>query len=175
MDAATHDRLEYLRGQIHDECISYSEIAELQSLADEIDPGDVELLEWAGVPEFPEPRAQHTPEPWFVDTSNPDAPFGICQDVENGWGIAEVSTFAPEGTDAANAARIVACVNGCAGIDPAAVGDMLAALVLCEQALSDIIGAADNGEAYTAEELEKHFIGDYNAAHAAIARATGGE
>ena len=45
------ERLEYLRSQIHAECISYGEIAELQSLADYIDPGDVELLEWAGVSE----------------------------------------------------------------------------------------------------------------------------
>jgi hypothetical protein len=44
-------RLEYLRGEIKAERISYSEIAELQSLAAYIEPGDVELLEWAGVPE----------------------------------------------------------------------------------------------------------------------------
>ena len=29
----------------------YEEIAELESLSDSIDPGDVLLLEWAGVPE----------------------------------------------------------------------------------------------------------------------------
>lgn len=45
-------RLEYLRQQIRAENISYAEIAELQSMADQIEPGDVELLEWAGVPEF---------------------------------------------------------------------------------------------------------------------------
>jgi hypothetical protein len=45
------DRLEYLRGEIVAERISYGEIAELQSLADHIEPGDVLLLEWAGVPE----------------------------------------------------------------------------------------------------------------------------
>ena len=45
------ERLEYLRGQIHAESISYSEIADLQGLAEYIDPGDVELLQWAGVPE----------------------------------------------------------------------------------------------------------------------------
>lgn len=45
------ERLEYLRSQIQAECISYGEIAELQGLADQIEPGDVELLEWAGVPE----------------------------------------------------------------------------------------------------------------------------
>lgn len=44
-------RLEYLRGEIEAERISYEEIAELQSLADCIDPGDVLLLQWAGVPE----------------------------------------------------------------------------------------------------------------------------
>jgi hypothetical protein len=45
------NRLEYLRGEIHAQRISYSEIAELQGLAGCIDPSDVELLEWAGVPE----------------------------------------------------------------------------------------------------------------------------
>ena len=44
-------RLEYLRGEIQAERISMGEIAELQSLASHIEPGDVLLLEWAGVPE----------------------------------------------------------------------------------------------------------------------------
>jgi len=48
------DRLEYLRGEIEAERISYGEIFELQSLVKHIEPGDVVLLEWAGVPEFPE-------------------------------------------------------------------------------------------------------------------------
>lgn len=47
-------RLEYLRIEIRAERISWGEIAELQGLAEHIEPGDVELLEWAGVPEFPE-------------------------------------------------------------------------------------------------------------------------
>lgn len=46
-------RLEYLRGEIRAERISYGELAELQSLAEHIEDGDVELLEWAGVPEYP--------------------------------------------------------------------------------------------------------------------------
>ena len=45
------ERLNYLREQIENECISYGEIAELQSLAEYIDKGDTLLLEWAGVPE----------------------------------------------------------------------------------------------------------------------------
>ena len=44
-------RLEYLRKEIEAERISYGEIAELQDLAAHIEPGDVLLLEWAGVPE----------------------------------------------------------------------------------------------------------------------------
>lgn len=47
-------RLLYLAGQIQNECISYAEIAELESLAPYIDPSNVGLLEWAGVPEHKE-------------------------------------------------------------------------------------------------------------------------
>jgi len=43
-------RLEYLRGEIVAERISYGEIAELQSLAEHIN-GDVLLMEWAGINE----------------------------------------------------------------------------------------------------------------------------
>ena len=50
-------RLEYLRSQIDAECISLSELVELQNLVEFIEPGDVQLLEWAGVPEFPEEDA----------------------------------------------------------------------------------------------------------------------
>ncbi len=45
-------RLEYLRQELRLECISYGELYELQSLAKYIDPGDVELLQAAGVSEF---------------------------------------------------------------------------------------------------------------------------
>ena len=44
-------RLEYLRSKIEAERISYGEIAELQGLVEHIGEGDVQLLEWAGVPE----------------------------------------------------------------------------------------------------------------------------
>lgn len=50
LDFRTH--LEYLRGQIDAECISTGELIELQGLVSHIDKGDVQLLEWAGVPEF---------------------------------------------------------------------------------------------------------------------------
>jgi len=51
MNQKINERLEYLRGEIEAERISYGEIAELQDLAEHIDPSDVLLLEWAGVPE----------------------------------------------------------------------------------------------------------------------------
>ena len=44
-------RLEYLRGEIIAQRISYGEIYELQSLKKYIEPQDVLLLEWAGVKE----------------------------------------------------------------------------------------------------------------------------
>lgn len=47
-------RLEYLRGELRAERISYGELAELQGLVEHIDPGDAELLEAAGVPEAQE-------------------------------------------------------------------------------------------------------------------------
>jgi len=42
-------RLEYLREQIKNENISYSEITELWSLSQYIDKNDLELLQWADV------------------------------------------------------------------------------------------------------------------------------
>lgn len=45
------ERLEYLRKQIENECISYWEIAELQELSQYIDKDDVLLLERAGFEE----------------------------------------------------------------------------------------------------------------------------
>lgn len=51
MGRAESERLEYLRGEIRAERVSWGELAELQGLAPFIEPGDVELLEWAGVAE----------------------------------------------------------------------------------------------------------------------------
>jgi hypothetical protein len=52
------DRLAYLRAELRAERISYGELAELASLAEHIEPGDVELLEAAGVPEHPSTPAR---------------------------------------------------------------------------------------------------------------------
>jgi hypothetical protein len=45
-------RLEYLRGELRAERLSWGELSELQDLAKYIDPGDVELLQATGIPEF---------------------------------------------------------------------------------------------------------------------------
>jgi len=55
----------------------------------------------------------------------------------------------------------------------AAAPELLEALELCSKALSDIINAADNGEAYSAKELYDSFMSDYNKAFEAIAKAKG--
>lgn len=52
------DRLEYIRGELRAEKISYSELAELQILSKYIDKSDMELLEAAGVPEFKEEKGE---------------------------------------------------------------------------------------------------------------------
>lgn len=54
MEPTIDERLEYLRGEIRAERIGWGEILDLQGLAKYIDPSDVELLEWAGVPESPD-------------------------------------------------------------------------------------------------------------------------
>ena len=56
------ERLNYLRGEIEAERISYGEITELQGLADHIDPDDTQLLYWAGVPENQQFNKTHTIE-----------------------------------------------------------------------------------------------------------------
>jgi hypothetical protein len=54
--ATIAERIEYLRGEIRAEAISYGELHELQGYGEAglIPAGDVEMLEWAGVPEFPD-------------------------------------------------------------------------------------------------------------------------
>jgi hypothetical protein len=46
MNTEIKKRLEYIRQEIQKECISYSEIAELQTLKSYIDKDDTELLQW---------------------------------------------------------------------------------------------------------------------------------
>lgn len=65
--AAIKRRLEYLRREIEAERISYGEIAELQSLAKYIEPGDMLLLEWAGVPEHKARKWRKRSNPYRIE------------------------------------------------------------------------------------------------------------
>ena len=51
-------KLEDIRRSINAESVSYMELFDLALLVAYIDPSDVQLLEWAGVPEFPESEAE---------------------------------------------------------------------------------------------------------------------
>lgn len=66
--AGIKERLEYLRAELRAGTISYGELAELQSLKAYIEPGDVELLQAAGVPEFSEPEPE--PESYYIEYLN---------------------------------------------------------------------------------------------------------
>ncbi len=51
MDGFRKGRLESIRENIKAESVSYGELVELESLADYIDNDDLELMQWANVPE----------------------------------------------------------------------------------------------------------------------------
>lgn len=55
------ERLEELRIVLRSESISWGELHELQGLSEHIEEGDVELLEAAGVPEFPDDEENRQP------------------------------------------------------------------------------------------------------------------
>jgi hypothetical protein len=91
-DEVARQRLEVIRVSLRAENISWGELAELQSLAAHIEPGDTELLEPAGVPEFPEPAGLilHNPAtsqsvPWTPDPANlaPDCPNSLADHLED--------------------------------------------------------------------------------------------
>lgn len=74
------------------------------------------------------PQPAHTPEPWQVDD---------CEDAQGNHTLRSWEDNCHGATDIpsigtipmeANAARIVACVNACAGIDPSAVPSLVDAL-----------------------------------------------
>lgn len=60
---------------------------------------------------------KHTPEPWVIDPRDND-----IRSSKGDWLIASLGYGLPKNATEANAARIVACVNACAGlIDPEVV------------------------------------------------------
>lgn len=83
---AIKQRLEELRGELRAEQISYGELHELQSLKRYIQPGDVELLEAAGVPEHPGVRCANCEAEFdtdFLTDKFPEIP-GLLQRIEPG-------------------------------------------------------------------------------------------
>jgi len=90
-------RLEAIRKSIRAENISYAEIAELQSLAEYIEPGDTELLEPAGVLEFDDDKKVKRSDIYFnvqgIDPHRERLNLGYTSDPvawclnSNGWDI----------------------------------------------------------------------------------------
>jgi hypothetical protein len=86
--------------------------------------------------------AAHTPEPWGVsdryDVTVPDGTVAVA-----------FGTVTTDEEDMANAARIVACVNACAGLDdPAAILNEVRAV------LADIVHRADTTELADGSSLD---------------------
>jgi len=131
-------------------------------------------------------ESKHTPEPWIVNeadnggevanifSDNPEhdgayvcAVWSDESATGNDGADEETPQYVTDAEAAANAERIVACVNGCAGIaDPSAVKDMHYALDDAER-LIGLILAGD--EAVDAADIEATFGG----INAALAKAEG--
>ena len=87
-------RLEYLRRQKRAEVLSYGDIAELQSLARYIEPGDVELQEAAGIPEGMAPRFKHDCDQCVCLGRHGDADLYYCPK-----GPTVIARYSDEGSD----------------------------------------------------------------------------
>lgn len=105
-------------------------------------------------------ESKHTPEPWTVIADA--VHWGTYTVIE---ALPDVTHAGDVATDKANAARIAACVNGCAGIaDPSAVQDMLAAITWAMEMLVDSWGE---------EQLAAGDDQVYNVLARALAKAEG--
>jgi len=112
-------------------------------------------------------KGKHTKEPWHgVGCGEYEWPKIVSGDnliiadvLHNSWG---------HGVAVANLARIVACVNGCEGINPEAVKEMLEALEAWNESFKNTCGI-QKYEYLRPLELNACYID----ARAAIAHATG--
>ncbi len=123
-------------------------------------------------------EAKHTSEPWEL---HPDYPNQVRRPPSNdAYGlsacIADCSSgIWPDSKTVANAARIVACVNACKGINPEAVPDLLNA---CREALeirslAYQVDANPKLDILTRREIERKVDGIIERIEAAIAKAEG--
>lgn len=164
--ACTKRRLEYLRGELRAERISQGELCELTSLASFIEPGDVELLEAAGVPEFPQ-EANHTPGPWTDDDPCLSIETQAQMLVENIGTDQEWQCVGPMDEDGIS--EVVALCHPRNARLIASAPELLSALQMC----SDFIRRAHGGE-HMNEDERWAMLADADAeARAAIAKATG--
>jgi len=150
-------RLEYLRGELRAERISTGELAELQDLAPHIDPDDVELLEAAGVPEFPE-ETGHTPAPWKITDTDEEGHFTI-ESQDGGTCIAYGAGFYGEDSPGKANARLIA-----------AAPTMLAALQAARACLYNL-QTSQRWDKEEGDHIEEGFD-TMEEINAAIARAT---
>jgi hypothetical protein len=80
-------------------------------------------------------KAKHTPEPWRIVNEHPQKavyyifPHKGRNCYTKHCGIASISRYTNEKTHLADAERIVACVNGCEGLNPAAYREVHSLLV----------------------------------------------
>lgn len=120
-------------------------------------------------------QTKHTPGPW-EQYAGSIRTVEKCEQYGEGYRaemrqrpIAEVAHLRGQSeVNAANAERIVACVNACEGIaDPSAVPELLAHLEKCANVISHCLSELPEGYRKAAKSQ-----GD--AARAAIAKATGG-
>ena len=105
---------------------------------------------------------EHTPEPWSGQRD--DNPYYCWLDIYDSDDNKIISVHLGSGIDShdytkralANAERIVACVNGCAGIEnPEAVGELLEAYGKLHDMLSEMI---EGGEVRCASTLGVNVI-----------------
>ena len=96
---------------------------------------------------------KHTSTPWSIDQINPTeahilgAPSNFCADV-----IGTINT----GFGTNDADRIVNCVNACAGINPAAIPDVVAALrLLTEEHIERGYADLPLGPAYQSHAINR--------------------
>lgn len=111
----------------------------------------------------------HTPEPWAIDDDDPvivvspQGRFMVAMTLPD-------SDVGRDGTerDYANARRIVACVNGCAGLyDPAGLKDLYAACKAAEDLFTRY------GEMYGFTEIAPHMWGMIEDLRAAVDKTNG--
>lgn len=107
---------------------------------------------------------KHHPEPWISEGGLIHDASGKCfADIADRDGFMDEQQLATE-------ARIVACVNACAGINPEAVPDLLAAL----EPFADLLEYPEEATANEDGVIQLWVsLGDIKSARAAIAKAKG--